>query len=158
MKPASLHESLQGTLGESFECSLTQLGAVQVRTPFLYPDGDLIDVFVEPRDSCFLVTDYGETWGQIQMQSFSDDLSQDQMRMGKKICKRRGIELERGHLVLMVGDSARIGEAVLVLGQAATELSRAWLELAPLTREPVVERSDKGRRGEGPGSGLGLDF
>lgn len=158
MKPASLHEFLQGTLGESFECSLTQLRAVQVRTPFLYPDGDLIDVFVEPRDSCFLVTDYGETWGQIQMQSFSDELSWDQERMGKKICKRWGIELDRGHLALLVGDSARIGDAVLVLGRAATELSGAWLELVQTARQPVVERSDEGRRGAGPGSGLGLDF
>lgn len=158
MKPASLHEFLQEVLGENFGCSLTQLGAVQVRTPFLYPDGDLIDVFVEPRDSCFLVTDYGETWGQIQMQSFSDELSWDQERMGKKICKRWGIELDRGHLVVLVGDSVHIGDAVHVLGQAATELSGTWLDLAPMTRQPVVERSDKSRRGEGHGSGLGLDF
>ena len=157
MKPANLHEFLQVALGESFECSLTHLGAVQVRTPFVYPDGDLVDIFVESQDSCFLVTDYGETWGQIQMQSFSNELTWDQQRKGEKVCQRWGVGLDRRHLVAQVADRNQIRDAVHILGKAATELSATWLELAPMTRVPAVDRSDDDKR-RGTETDSGLDF
>ena len=158
MKPVGLREFLQEVLGPSFECSVTHLEAVQVRTPFFYPDGDLIDVYIESQDSRFLVTDYGETWGQVQMQSFRDVFSWEQKRYGEKICKRWGIALNRGHLVVLVSNREHIRDAVHVLGQASTELAKTWLELAPMTRKEIAERSDKKHRGPGSDSGLGLDF
>ena len=158
MKPVGLREFLQEVLGPNFECSVTHLEAVQVRTPFLYPDGDLIDVYIESQDSRYLITDYGETWGQVQVQSFSDKFSWEQKRYAEKICKRWGIALNRGHLVVLVGDKEHIRDAVHVLGQASTELAKTWLELAPMVRQPKVERSDDRLRRQGSDSGLGLDF
>lgn len=62
-----ISDQLAGSLSSLFECSATERGAVRVRTPFLYPDGGVIDVFVGQRDAGFTVTDFGEALGWLRM-------------------------------------------------------------------------------------------
>ena len=49
MNPDDLCESLRDRLPTLFECTSAPHGSVRVRTPFMYPDGDIVDVFVEQR-------------------------------------------------------------------------------------------------------------
>ena len=48
------------TLPPRFECSPAPQEGVRVRTPLMYPDGDIVDVFVLKRDSGYIVTDFGD--------------------------------------------------------------------------------------------------
>ncbi len=63
-----------------------------MRTPFLYPDGDYIDVFVVERDGGLEVTDYGEALGWLQMQLRNDQLSPKQRRLLDDVCLTLGVE------------------------------------------------------------------
>ena len=46
-----------------FECAPAAREGVRVRTPFMYPDGGMIDVFVLSRDGRLQITDFGEALG-----------------------------------------------------------------------------------------------
>jgi hypothetical protein len=65
---------------------------IRIQTPFLYPDGDVIDVFY--RDGLF--TDGGETLGWFKMQTIEFRLSLDQRQQIQKICQERNVVFERG--------------------------------------------------------------
>jgi hypothetical protein len=53
---ASLCDTIQQTVGELFTCSpLNEY--TRIRTPFLYPDGDVIDVYLKEAGGIVTVTD-----------------------------------------------------------------------------------------------------
>jgi hypothetical protein len=47
----SASETLRENLGSLFSFAPVN-GFTRVRTPFLYPDGDIIDLFLQERDGC----------------------------------------------------------------------------------------------------------
>jgi hypothetical protein len=51
-------------------------GYTRIRTPFLYPDGDVIDVFFRGGEDVATVSDLGETLRWLKMQSLSPRRSQ----------------------------------------------------------------------------------
>ena len=51
---------LQRSMGALFTCS-EQGGHLRIRTPFLYPDGDNIDIFCKVVDDTVTVSDLAET-------------------------------------------------------------------------------------------------
>ncbi len=143
MKPADLCMALRSGLSTLFECSLAPQGAVRVRTPFMYPDGDLIDVFVEQRNDEYVITDYGEAMGWLKMQSFSDKLTSNQRGMADDICMTFGVELNRGQISLLHGDTAGLGEAIHTLGQAVVRISDIWLTLRTRTIGTVADEVEE---------------
>ncbi|MDE0101303.1 MAG: hypothetical protein OXN89_02885 [Bryobacterales bacterium] len=63
-------QDLQQGLGALFMCS--DHGEYQrIRTPYLYPDGDIIDVFCKVEGDVVKVSDLAETTGWPRMQSAS---------------------------------------------------------------------------------------
>ena len=119
---------LGGQLAPPFACSLTRLGAVQVRTPLSYPDGGLIDVYVEDREAGYVVTDSGEAWVQLQNQTLCDGLTQDQRRDGQEACRGWGATLDDVQIVLRCSEAAELPEAIEHLSSAAAEVSAIWLQ------------------------------
>ena len=62
MNAETMALGLQDSLSGIFECSKTPNGSVRVRTLLTHPDGDLVDLFLIPRDDgTVVVTDYGDT-------------------------------------------------------------------------------------------------
>ena len=43
-----------------FECDFSPVDGIRVHTPFFYPDGGVVDVFLVEKDGSFFVTDYGK--------------------------------------------------------------------------------------------------
>ena len=61
---------IQQQMGELFQCA--EVGRfVRIRTPFLYPDGDYIDLFLEANAEDVTLTDLGETIRWLKMQTIS---------------------------------------------------------------------------------------
>ena len=96
---------------------------MRVRTPLVYPDGGVVDVFVLEHDGEVGVTDLGEALGRLRMQSVDAGRSAEQTRRVEDTCQTLGVALHRGQLVLRVGPDTMIAEAVLRVGQAAVRLS-----------------------------------
>src|SRR5438093_322048 len=73
-------ELIQQSIGELFTCSQVN-EYTRVRTPFLYPDGDVIDLFVKSSGGVTTLTDLGESLRWLRMQSIAPRRSTKQQRL-----------------------------------------------------------------------------
>ena len=126
MNSTELRASIANTLPSLFECSPSPREGVRVRTPLLYPDGGIVDVFVLERANTYIITDFGEALGWLGMQSVSARLSPNQQSLIKDVCQTLRIDLRRGQLVLRSGRKDDIGECVLRVAQAVVRVSDLW--------------------------------
>lgn len=70
MSNNDIREAMQKEIGVPFTC--TEHGDYQrIRTPYLYPDDDIIDLFCKSNGDVVTVTDLAETTGWLRMQSMS---------------------------------------------------------------------------------------
>ncbi len=60
MNAATLCTTLQLAVPPLFVCSPAPQQGVRVRTPMLYPEGSVVEVFVLERNDGFLFTDFGD--------------------------------------------------------------------------------------------------
>ena len=131
--------SIGRSLPALFECTPAPREGVRVRTPLMYPDGGIVDVFVLEEGGRYSVTDFGETLGWLRMQSVSARRSPKQNRMVEDTCQTLGVELHRGQLMLRAGAADVLGEAVLRLAQAAVRVSDLWFTLRTRAVETVAD-------------------
>ena len=97
MDASRMCQDLQRNIGALFKCS--QQGDYQrIRTPYLYPDGDNIDVFCKVQGDTVMVSDLAETTGWLRMQTAALRRSPKQTRLIEDACVTHGIEFYRGTL------------------------------------------------------------
>lgn len=114
--------NLQTSLGAQFTCS--EHGEfVRIRTPFLYPDGDIIDLFYKVEGDTLTVSDLGETTGWLRMRSPSLGRSPDQDAFIRDSCVRHGVEFSRGALQARCASEDELPEVVTRVAQAALQVS-----------------------------------
>lgn len=109
------------TVGQLYACTEVN-GFVRIRTPYLYPDGDVIDLFL--KESSQTLTDLGETLRWLDMQSFGKDLSKKQKSLLEDIQLTYGIELHREMLLVRVQDN--LADALTRLAEAVMAVSNLW--------------------------------
>ena len=95
MSSSELCTSIGKSLPALFECSPAAQEGVRVRTPLLYPDGGVVDVFVLERNGRYIVTDFGDALGWLRMQSVSVRRSQKQQLLIDDVCQTLGIEFQQ---------------------------------------------------------------
>ena len=123
MNSDKLYATIGQTLLPRFECSPAPQEGVRVRTPLMYPDGGIVDVFVLERGNGYIVTDFGDALGWLRMQSVNAQPSPQQNLMIKEICRTHGIELHSSQLVLKSGIDDMLEKAVLRVAQAVVRVS-----------------------------------
>lgn len=138
MSPAEICARLQQAHLPAFECSPAPIEGVRVRTPLMYPDGGIIDVFVVPRAGRLEVTDFGEALGWLRLQSPSGQFSPKQKRLLEDVCLTLGVELFRGQLLKRVQDDD-VHTAVLQVAQAALRVSDLWFTMRTRAVESVAD-------------------
>lgn len=131
--------SVSGSLPPLFECAVAPREGIRVRTPLMYPDGGLVDVFVLEQENRYSITDFGEALGWLRMQSASLRRSAKQNRMVEDTCQTLGVELHRGQLILRSDVTAPLEEAVLRVAQAAVRVSDLWFTLRTRAVETVAD-------------------
>jgi hypothetical protein len=65
-----LQTDIQAGLGSLF-CVATHRDLIRIRTPFWYPDGGVVDLFLKEHDGRFTLTDLGEALGWLRAQSLT---------------------------------------------------------------------------------------
>lgn len=129
-------------MGGLFEC-LPVNGRIRIRTPYLYPDGDVIDVFLVDDGFPTTLTDFGDTLGWLWTQTAAKDRTARQQRLIQDVVLTHGVELYRGMLTIRVQDSKSLAEAVTRLSQAALRVSDLWFtfrsQSADLVNDDVEE-------------------
>jgi hypothetical protein len=118
-------ESLNATLGSLFVC--TEHGEFQrIKTPYLYPDGDNIDLFCKAQGETVSVTDLGETTRWLRMQTVSPRRSPKQQAIIEDVCQNHGVEFYRGMLLARARPHDDFAAVVTRVAQAALRVSDLW--------------------------------
>jgi hypothetical protein len=129
---------IKNSMGELFEC--TQVNDyTRIRTPFLYPDGDIIDLFLKEVKGTSTLTDLGETLRWLRMQSLSERRSPKQKRLIEDICLTHGVELFRGMLMARLRKSEDLARVVNRLGLAAVRVADLWFTFRTRAIESLTD-------------------
>ena len=95
--------------------------ARSIRTPFLFPDGDCIDLFCKV--DVITVSDLADTTGWLRMQSESTRRSPKQNRLIEEICMTHSVEFYRGMLRAHCRSADELADVVIRVAQAALRVS-----------------------------------
>ena len=135
--------SVGKSLPPLFVCSPAPQEGVRVRTPLLYPDGGVVDVFVLERGYRYTVTDYGDALGWLGLQSVSRRRSRKQQLLVQDVCQTLRIELFQGELTLRSVANDALGEAVLRVAQAVVRVSDLWFTLRSQSLQTTADEVDE---------------
>ncbi len=134
------HRAMQDEIGALFTC--TEHGDYyRIRTPFLYPDGDNIDLFCAVDGDGITVTDLAETTGWLWMQALSRRRSPKQNRLIEDTCVTHGVEFCRGMLQARCRPGDSLADAVMRVAQAALRVSDLWFTFRTRAFESVTDHA-----------------
>jgi hypothetical protein len=137
-------QTIADTIGQLYTCTEVN-GLVRIRTPYLYPDGDVIDLYLKPETQ--ILTDLGETLRWLDMQTVSQSLSKKQELFLQDILITYGVELFNGMLTIRGQDN--LSEAITHLAQAAISVSNLWFlqrtRLAGTLNDDIAELLEENR-------------
>lgn len=111
------------------ECDVIRNGALRMATPFVYPDGSNIDVFLEQRKSdlwnSYVLSDYGQTGAHLYDAQMRLDSSSRRRELVKEICSKFGVTFRDGSFEVELADEypVDISDAVLRLSQACVRIA-----------------------------------
>jgi len=112
---------------------------VRIRTPYLYPDGDIIDLFCKKEGDVIIVSDLGETSRWLRMQSASPKRTPKQRAFIEDICLNHGVEFYRGMLMARCRPDDDLSNVVTRVAQAALRMSDLWFLLRTQAVESVAD-------------------
>jgi hypothetical protein len=113
------------TLGELFICSEVK-GFTRSRTPYLYPDGDVIDLFYKISQGRGIITDLGETIRWLLSQTVTDYLSKKQEQAIQDILLTHDVEQYRGSFIVRLRDNESLNDALMRLAQVSIAVSNLY--------------------------------
>jgi hypothetical protein len=131
-------ELIDRQIGALYHCEPID-GYVRISTPFLLPDGDVIDLFLRDDGGHHTLTDLGETTRWLRMQTSVPRRTDRQTRLIADVCKNFGIEFYRGALNLRVPDTKSFADKISRLGQACVRVSDVWFTMRSRVVESVTE-------------------
>lgn len=143
MNVNELCASIGRTLPPLFVCSPAPQGGIRVRTPMLYPDGGVVDVFVLDRGSSYTVTDFGDALGWLSLQSISRQRSPKQQMLIQDVCQTLRIEQLQGQLVLRPATADALAESVLRVAQAVVRVSDLWFTFRSQSFQNTADELDE---------------
>lgn len=138
MTATPICESLRRGLPELFVCEDT--GEHQrIRTPYLYPDGDNIDIFCTNRGEITHVSDLGETTRWLRMQTVSPRRSPKQNALLADACLTHGVELFKGAITARQRPGDDLAAVVVRVAQAALRVSDLWFTFRTRSVQSVTD-------------------
>jgi len=143
MNATTLCTTLQLAVPPLFVCSPAPQQGVRVRTPMLYPEGSVVEVFVLERNDGFLFTDFGDALDWLGLQSVSQRRSPKQEALILDVCHTLRIDRFRDQLLLREVTSGALGESVFRVAQAAVRVSNLWFTLRSQAVQTVADEVDE---------------
>src|SRR4030043_292488 len=85
-------------LKEGFKC-IDSEKRLRIITPYIYPDNDFIEIFVEELANGFIkITDLGESYRHLHTQGFDISISPKRKFLAETIASRVNVEISGGKL------------------------------------------------------------
>ena len=126
----SICDIIAGEVGALFSCTEMN-GFTRLRTPFLYTDGDVIDLFVKAEGDTYTISDLGESMRWLRLQSLSAKRSPKQERLLEDVCLTHGLESYKGMLSARVHPGDNFSSVAMRVAQGALRASDIWFQPLP---------------------------
>ncbi len=110
------------TLPLLFDCQ-EEYGRLKIATPYLYPNGDYVDLYLTETHTGVYLTDLGETMGYLADANISLKQSPKRRKIVNDVLLNQGVELFRGELRILINDWDKIAWYLMRLGQAIVQIS-----------------------------------
>lgn len=105
------------------QCDEIADGTLRISTPFLYPDGSFVDLFLENRSvGGRFLSDLGETIAYLHSRSVVIE-GQARKKIVSAICAPLDITLNKGQLELWLTDAVDLADGMMRLGQACIRVA-----------------------------------
>ena len=117
--------AVKNKMGDLFACEMVG-EYLCIRTPYLYPDGDVIDLYCEQDGDGVLVTDMGETTGWLQLMSVAPRRTPRQNKLIEGVCRTHGVEFYRGMLQASCRPGDDLADVCNRVAQASLRVSDIW--------------------------------
>ena len=121
--PTDMRQQIRDGVAALYDCKDSPYGATTILTPFVFPNGDLLDLAVEQTPDGFVVSDLGETWGWLFRTSGIDDLTSDCRKRIREIENGTGVRFQRGTLRYRCNSGADLASGVHLVAQAAMQMA-----------------------------------
>ena len=121
MNCEQLREKVLNTLPILFACQ-EENGRLKIATPYLYPDGDYIDLYLVELPTGLCLTDLGETMGYLADHGISPRQSPKRRKIVNDVLLTQGVELFRGELRVPLDDWDKAAWTVMRLSQAIVQI------------------------------------
>lgn len=129
MNSIALCAAIRDGLPTLFDCTPAPREGVRVRTPMMYPDGGIVDVFILGRDDSYTLTDFGEALSWLRMQTVNPRRTPKQLGLIQDVCQTLGVELHHGQLILRPLSFDELSDGVTRLSQAVVRVSDIWFTM-----------------------------
>lgn len=96
---------------------------LRIETPFRYPDGGTVELFLEQRGPNLLVTDYGEAFRFLETGGIDPLRSPSRQKTIELAAKLSHVRLDEGVLEVTVPERGELLAAIVRLGQAVTRVA-----------------------------------
>ena len=114
---------VRAVIPHPFECDDAHAEGVRVRTPFLLPDRDMVDIFVLEREDGLAVTDLGDAIGWLYYVDGVVEPTPLRQRMVVSVCRDLGVAYHQGQLVVRGVKRDDLLEAILLVSQAVLRVA-----------------------------------
>jgi hypothetical protein len=131
-------EQITEQMGLLYTCSPVDQ-YVRIQTPFLYPDGDIIDIFFQGEGVTGILTDLGETLRWLRMQTVTQRQSSKQQQLIADICLTHNVEPYRGMLTVRVKRPEDFVDAITRLSQCILRVSDLWFTFRNKMGESIID-------------------
>lgn len=140
----NLCDILGGSLRELFRCS-QEGDLTKISTPYLYPDGDIIDLFVKlsSDDGVGIVSDLGETVRWLRSQTITAKRSPRQTAMIQDICMTHGVEFFKGMIRQRFHNERELADVAARVTEASIRISDLWLTFRNRSIESVSQEVEE---------------
>ena len=139
MTPADLCAHLQHSTSSLFECQARPQGDVRVRTPFLLPDRDVVDLFVKIDNRDLHVSDYGLALSWLRTHSATGKLSPPTREHIEDLMQTLDVRLYRGQIEIRGATAAEVGFAIHKVGQAVVRVAELFRTMRTHTVRSVAD-------------------
>lgn len=120
---ADIRQGIREGIAGLYDCEDGPNGSITIETPFIFPNGDLLDLSVEQTSDGFVVSDLGETCGWLFRTSGIDNLTPARHEKIHEIENGTGVQLWHGNLRYQCESSGDIALGVHSVAQAALQMA-----------------------------------
>jgi len=122
MNCLEIKEYIKNSAAQLFTCE-TLDGLLVITTPFSYPDGDDIELFIEFKQDHLLLSDMGETLRYLDTYLLDTSATEKRRAIINEVIRSNNLRLSKGIIYAVIRNPDRLLEAMFNMNQAIIRIS-----------------------------------